>query len=137
MAKLVLDDFYDFDFILIGISCHAKDYKLAWAINKELGWDFERIEDLELQNKNEEAYFSFYAFEQEEDFRSYYLISNRSNKGFLVPERKEIDYFLELKGEFEEERIDRIKNRIKEINVVLMSFEIDPQELKSRNNLLI
>ncbi len=137
MAKLVLDDFYDFDFVLVGIACHSKDYKIAWAINKALEWDFEREEDLLLTSKDIESHFAFYNYDESEDFRSYHLISNRSKNGYLVPERKEIDYFLELKGEFDSDQIDNIIAKVKGINIVLMSFEIDPQELKSKNNLLI
>jgi hypothetical protein len=65
------------------------------------------------------------------------LLANRSGNGYLIPEQKQVDFFLEIIGDFNEEQQEYIKIQLKHINEVLMSFEIDPLSLKSRNNLLI
>lgn len=139
MAKLTLDfeEAFDLDFQLIGIACHHKDYRLAWSINKSLEIDFERIDNLDLIVKGQKAEFSVFKFEEEEDFKTYYLIANRSDKGLLIPERKEADYFLQLHGEFSDQQIKEIKAKIQKVKFVLTSFQIDPTSLKSGNNLLI
>ena len=49
--KYTLLEEYDYDFTLIGISCHAKDYRICWSINQRFGYDFEKQEhDLEMLN---------------------------------------------------------------------------------------
>lgn len=139
MAKLTLDfeEAFELDFLLIGIACHIKDYRLAYCINKALDWDLRRTDDLDLFVKNEQALFSMYEYQVEEDLKSYHLISNRSDKGLLIPERKESDFFIQLYGEFTDEQFTHIKKEIQKIKFVLTSFEIDPSKLKSGNNLLI
>src|SRR3954466_9882740 len=100
MAKLVLNIEYDFDFTLIGISCHEKDYRLSWTINNKLGIDLSKEKDLEIDVKKhkEPMIHSFFAFEEEDQFKQFYLINNRGTKGLLVPEQKQADYFLMIKG---------------------------------------
>ena len=50
-TKLTLDIEYDYEFILIGISCHSRDYKLCWAINKQQGFNFIKEAEIELTTK--------------------------------------------------------------------------------------
>ena len=42
MATLSFE--YDYDFQLIGLYCHVKDYRLAWALNKRFEFDFVKQE---------------------------------------------------------------------------------------------
>jgi hypothetical protein len=32
----------EFDFEVIGISCHQKDFKLCWSINETTGWELKK-----------------------------------------------------------------------------------------------
>ena len=41
--KYTLLEEYDYDFTLIGISCHAKDYRICWSINQRFGYDFDQL----------------------------------------------------------------------------------------------
>ena len=34
--KYYLDDTYEYDFLLLGISCHERDYRVSWALNQKL-----------------------------------------------------------------------------------------------------
>lgn len=43
MSKFQLQIDYDFDFRLIGISCHARDYRLCWALNNHLEIQLEKV----------------------------------------------------------------------------------------------
>ena len=137
MAKLVLEEVYDFDFLLIGVSCHHKPHRLAWSLNNALQWDLERQDDIQLTKKGTDSCFPLMSYLDDENFKDFHLIANRSGNGYLIAEQKQVDYFLQLIGDFTDEQVSNIKNSIKNINEVLMSFEIDPYSLKSRNNLLI
>ena len=46
---LEIEDEYDFE--IIGVSSHEKDYRLAWSLNKTLGWRLVRIEDAVVEGK--------------------------------------------------------------------------------------
>lgn len=138
MAKLVLNVEYDFDFFLLGISCHEKDYRLSWALNNNLHLELAKEKDLQIDAKKNSTplLHSIFTFDNEQECRQYYLISNRGSNGLLVPEQKHADYFLLIKGSLMKEDEPYIIKRVKETPMVLTAFEIDPIQLKSKENLL-
>ena len=135
MKKLVLEIEDDFDFCLIAISCHAKDYKLCWAINREFKFVLKREEDIFLKDRNEDISYSLYIYDDELKHCTFHVIENRSGLGYLIPEQKQADYFLMVKGIFDEE--EEMIQRLKKIDMVLTAYAVDPNSLKSKNNLLI
>ena len=138
LTLLKLDFEYDYDFLLLGISCHEKDYRLCWAINNKLGFDLKKSQELEIKEKNrkELSSYSLYSFEEIEKYREYYVIANRTNDRFLIPEQKQADYFILIKGNISRPEKDLFIKNIKEINMILAVFIINPNELKSKQNLL-
>lgn len=136
MSKFTLNIEEDYDFSLIGISCHAKDYKLCFEFNKLLEIDFIRLEDLDIDSKKTQGNYSLFEYIDEENFIDYYLISNRSNKGVLIPEHKAIDYFLLLKGASNDDIIEDIIKKTCAMQIVLTAYKIDIDTLKSKQNLL-
>ncbi len=136
MSKMVLTLDEDYDFSLLGISCHAKDYRLCWELNKVLNVDLIRTTDFEISKKSEAISFSFYEFIDETNYLEYFLISNRAKNGFLIPEQKKVDFFLMVRGNILESLTKEIIGKINSLSLVLTSFNIDPNQLKSKQNLL-
>lgn len=136
--KYTLAEEYDYDFTLVGISCHAKDYRICWAINHGFGFDLEKqSSDLELflDKEIEVSHHSLYAFYDEEDQNDYYLIGNRGLRGFLIPEQRQADYMLMIKGALPVDG-DEMAVNLKQLDHVLTAFPIDVQKLKSKKNLI-
>jgi hypothetical protein len=136
MSKLVLTFEEDYDFSLIGISCHSKDYRLCWELNKALSTDMIRTVDLEISKKGKISAFSFYEFIDDANYLEYYLISNRGNTGYIVPEQKTMDFFLMIKGNISDNHTKECIAKINSLSLVLTSFNVDPNQLKSKQNLL-
>ncbi len=137
MSKLVLEFEYDFDFALFGVSSHVANYRLAWGMNQLFEIDLERVDNLDLSfgfKKNGE--FSLYRFEDQESYTTIHLVSNRCSIGYLIPELKQIDYFVQYWGPMSDNELNGFKYKLRDIPSVLASMEIDPMVLKSRNNLL-
>ena len=136
MSKFVLEieDVFDFDFSLIGISCHSKDYRLCWEINKALDIELERKDDYQAEGSN--SSHSFSQFIDDDNYLEYYFISNRSKEGYLIPEQNRVDYFLLIKGNTSDDLTKDMICKINTISLVLTSFEIEPEQLKSKENLL-
>lgn len=151
----------DYDFVLIGISSHEKDYRICWELNNILNIDLTKIEPLEIKGKKQltPSHFSCFTFADEENFLEYFVLSNMSeaklltSKGntlfkndsdtdesteneWLVPEYKQMDYFYIIKGEVNKNEEEEIIKKIKEINAVLTTVLIDASTLKSRQNLI-
>lgn len=161
MGKHTLKIEYDYDFVLIGISSHEKDYRLCWALNNTLGLDLNKIESLEIRSKKQTtpSYFSLFKYENTEEFMEYFVIANLSeNKlfgsdentlfstgargphatenGVLIPEHKQMNYFFVIKGEIPENKREDMFRKIKELDLVLTAVFIDVRELKSKKNLI-
>lgn len=134
--KLVLD--FDFDFIVFAISCHAKDYRLCWNLNKVLGIELSKKDDyqLDLKQSKKNSTHSFYSYNDETNRLKYSLVSNRSDIGFLIEEHKETDYFFIIEGFYDLLDLTEMLHKIKSIDIVLTSFKIDPYKLKSKQNLI-
>ena len=138
MAKHKLDIEYEYDFHLIGISSHDKDYRFCWALNNTLHMEFERGKDIQIrEKKNKEAdNFSVYEYQDEEMYTDYFILVNRSGNAMLLPEQKQADFLLMVKGNMSEEEKSKLIKHIKEIPNVLTAFDIDPEKLKAKGNLI-
>ena len=85
MSKHLLINDFDYDFNTIGISCHAKDYRLCWSINNGLGVSLKKDSEIELTSrKGITTKHSCYHFFDEKSDKEYRLVSNKSQGSFLV-----------------------------------------------------
>mgnify|MGYP000377379909 FL=1 len=151
--SLELDDFSDDNYTLIGIHSTLDAYKLAFLINQKLKTRFIRAHyNLDFENKNNNASFSIYEFINNKFSHNWFLISNQyTNKTegitsglfdtneittYLIPEKKKVDYFLKLEGDFDYEFIVKSVDEINKINQVITSYTIDPNILKSKEFLI-
>ncbi len=151
--SLELDDFSDDNYTLIGIHSTLDEYKLAYLLNQNLETRFTRANyNLDFENKNNNASFSIYEFINPKFSHNWFLISNQYTNHiegvslglfqtneittYLIPEKKKVDYFLKLEGDFEYEYIVKTVDEINKINQVITSYTIDPNLLKSKEFLI-
>lgn len=136
VKKLSIDD--DYEFSLIGISSHSKDYRLCWSLNNELGTAFSKQADLkvELVKMREISLFSFYEYEDEENFNSHYIIANSGTSGALLPEHRNLDYFWMVKGNFTKRDMSELLEKLSKVEAIITCMAIDVATLKSKQNLI-
>ncbi|MES1223463.1 MAG: IPExxxVDY family protein [Bacteroidota bacterium] len=136
IKKLSIDD--DYDFSLVGISSHSKDYRLCWSVNNQLGTAFVKKEDLkvELVKSHEISLFSFYEHEDEENFNMQYIIANNGTSGMLLPEHRNLDYFWMIKGNFTKQNMRDLLEKLSKVEAVITCLEMDVATLKSKQNLI-
>jgi len=129
----------DLDFVLIAITASLKDYTLCHKINKNLEFDFEKIEDHEVYYNIDEAPlgFSKYHFFVEEGEMDYYLVNNRNSEGFLIPEMNKVDFFIIIQQFISKEEIDFILSRLNKLADIQVAAQINPLKLKSKENLVM
>ena len=135
--KRILHIDYDYDFLLIGICTHAKNYRLCWEINKILGIKLERGDDMTIKTSNgESSAYSLYFCEDEENNNYFHVISNKSQNKTLITEHKQVDYFLRIQGNRNTGYAEETLKKIRKIPIVLTAYNIDPNKLKSKQKLL-
>lgn len=134
----MLDIDYPDDFLLFGIVSSEKNYRLAWLLNTLTEHDFERKDDIDyFVNHEPAAAFARFDYYDELNRLSYHLVENKDDAYFLLPELKNIDYLMMVKGAieyFESEAYVKLLSSIAEIQFVT---SIDISQLKSKNNLII
>lgn len=131
---LELDKEMDFD--MIGICSHHSDYRLAWAINQHLELHLEKCdEDYCLTDKKGgTSDHSMYEYTDEGNRLSYFLIKNKGQGKFLIPEKPSIDFFLFLCENWAVDVTNIIKD-LKAVPSILGVYPFDPEELASAQNI--
>ncbi len=138
VRKKVLDIGYDYDFLLAAIVSPVKDYMICWHLNRQLGFDLVRQQDLEINflNRKKLGYFSCFEYKDLANHVSFVLLSNKSGGEWLIPELEKVDYFLMLRDNIEAVALKPIIESIKGIAVVQTVFEVDHHDLRSKQNLI-
>lgn len=121
------------DFELIGICSHHSDYRLAWGLNQALRLQLAKCDELFVvtnkkgQVSSEHSYYFWYDGENQIE---YYLIRNKNEGKFLIPERNQIDYFLFLRDNVILE-LEDVLEEVKNINSVMGAYIFEPESLPS------
>lgn len=90
------EDYYNFD--LIGISCHEKNYRLAWSLNRGMHWALTKSDDIEHSHKGISAKHAVFKFD--DSFGNIFmLIENRSPDSIYLSDLSQFDYLLMVKHE--------------------------------------
>ena len=139
MAKKVIKFDYssEFDFLLAGIVCPYKDYRLCFELNRALKLSFTRMKDhtLHLGKPGAKAAFSFHKainrFGEE-----FYVLGNKSVQATLIPEKPAFDFFMIVKNYGAYFDFNDIRNKIKQIEIVSAISELRVEELKSADNFI-
>jgi hypothetical protein len=137
MKKIFLDIGFDYDFLLLGIVSQEKAHRLVWFINKGLGYSFSHAGELTLyDNENVSSEFTRYEFKDEINHLEFFLIENKDESNYLLPELRHVDYFMMIKGALDFLDVKRLTDNIKPLEPVQLVTEIDHHKLKSKQNLI-
>jgi hypothetical protein len=123
----------DADYYLIGISCHLKDYRIVYNVNKELRLDLKKLNDFMTQEEKTklEMKYSFYHYKDSDHLTDYFFISNHHPESKLIKELKQTDYFLLIKGDVGEKNLTTMISSINKIPSVLTAFRVDFSKIKN------
>lgn len=126
------------DNYLFGVSCHKRDYWIAYHLNDVLRINLRRITDFPFyQSKLDEIleYPLFHDFSNDEQL-GYFLISNFNSESLLFPELKTTDFFVLVQGRLADGDESGILSGIRGINGVLTAFVPETKKLKEYDNFL-
>jgi len=135
LRKITIKVAINFDFSVIGIVSVAKGYQLCSVINKHLSINLVRQSAADFDNNSEMAITSF-RHNDEVTRISYSLVANKSGKGYLIPERSQVDFFLLIKGNHIKVK-DIVLEKLKTMNNIQTAFEIAVDQLQSKENLIL
>ncbi len=148
-----IDEFSDDDYSLIGIHTTLQDYRLAYLLNKHLQIKFCRVKkDLDFLEKNRESSYPVYEYTNAKLYQDWFLISNvfkstlkatstslfnqSDTTTYLIPEKKKVDFFLKIEGEFDDDFIVKLIEKINQIPQIITSYKLEVNTLKSKDFLI-
>ena len=154
--KLHLGDFDQVDYELIAIHTALEDYRLAFKINQTLGILLSKnANEIVVEVNKQQASFSRFTFDDEVAMMTWDLILNKQeielpdadnhNLFFgesvlttqvnLVTDLKKVDFVLKIEHD---EQIDtrEIIQDLKKIDLITAVYVVDPNDIKSKNNLI-
>ena len=108
------------DLTVFGINSHVKDYNLCWHINKILSIDLIKKNGAKTNQKENFSCFEFMLEEQK-----ILLVQNKSKKGYLLSQKKKIDYFLIFEPAVNADIRKEFLLKLSESSKILLIFEID------------
>lgn len=150
---LLTIDLEEEDFALIGIHSAEEDYRLAYLLNKHIHTNLYKANH-KLDFKNSEVIFPYFEFKNPESFINYFLINNKyksmrqnqnqsslfdgnySSVSYLIPEKKNIDYFLKIEGCYGENSLKKTVEALNNIKKIITSYTVEPNSLKSKSHLI-
>ena len=129
--KLKLEDQNSTDFRGLGIVSAEKDYRLCYFLNNELGLDFDKSVNIAFfdPGKKKRTPVSCYIHQDTENGQILYLVKNRQEGFFMVPEMKQAD-FLFLEPMNQTNSLKKIKDAISNAFYIQGCFIIPDQNLK-------
>lgn len=135
--KHILEFEEEVNYELIGLCSHHSDYRLVWSINQQLGFALEKHVGYENFDKKGTlvSEHSMYVFEDENDRLTYYLIKNKMNGKFLIPELPAIDFFLFLCDNVAVDRNELI-TKLKSVPSVIAAYPFEADEIGSVQNIM-
>ena len=137
-AKLQIEPTFDFE--LLGIVSPIREYRMAWLVNQELELNLVKADDLELEFLNSEKLeIAQYFLSLPHGFIQ--LLKNKAinstqQLAYLIPELKNLDYFLLVQDETEELDLINFVKKLSQNPLVQSIVRIDISKLKSKENLL-
>lgn len=154
--KLQLEDFDQIDYELIAIHTTLEDYRLAFKINQQLEILLSKNNnEIPIEVSKQNTSFSRFTFEDEEKMMTWDLIQNKqeielpvqsknaslfqdkmvATQVNLITELKKVDYLLKIEHE-NQIKIKDIISKINKIEAISTVYEVDANEVKSKNNLI-
>jgi hypothetical protein len=157
--KLQIEEFDAIDFQLIAIHTALEDYRLAYYINQVLCTNLAKCQSqINIKSNVGETSFGHFGFEDIKKDTYWNLIQNKTQilsskkqrglglfsdteshtltKVYLLPEYRKVDYFLKIENINEQEYMNTLVSKINTIERINTVYLIDPEKIKSKNNLI-
>jgi hypothetical protein len=126
--RLLLDD--DYEFLAFGLSCHWKDYRVAWLVNRSMNMDFHR-ETIEVRMKSGQLEdFPKFVYRDDDRRLNYFLLSNYNEDFYLFKEYKQYDYFLLVEGYLDIFPSDEFQRKLHAIEGIQFIAAMDTEVFK-------
>lgn len=134
IKRVQLENRHDDELMLLGLVSAEPDYKMSLNINKLLGISLKNTSPVKINDPSgEELSFSRFSDLRNSPETVFSLISNRSGKNYLLRKLLNIDYIFIVHNPENNDNIDKLTSRIREIETINAVFNIDLNIFRDKN----
>jgi len=130
---------FERDFDLFGLKTSVKEYKLAWYLNQHLCLNLAKSEDLAI-NFVDDRTIIISNFTFTTTHCTFKLLKNHAistnEKAYLLPELKNVDYFLMIVNESDTFDIEYYRKKLPEVKILQSFRQISIDKLQNKENLI-
>lgn len=139
VKKHKLEVAIDEDFCLLGMVADQPDYRLNLLINRTLGFNLLKQEDLVLYHRklDMDQEFSLFEYGDDESLLTYRVIGNRAENGYFLDELKNLDYLVHIQGEIMQDSIAAFISKTAAIPDIRMCLPVDLTRIRNKDRLLL
>jgi len=129
----------DLKFKLIALVTVMRGYRLCWSINQVFHFDFVKQADLVIENPRKKQRSSHDHFLHKDNLNlcTFSVVANGSQSYWILPEIKQVSYLIKISGEWHPTTIGDMIEKLNKIPNIQTAFELDIDNLKSKDNLLL
>ncbi|MBC8173409.1 MAG: IPExxxVDY family protein [Chitinophagales bacterium] len=123
--------------LLFGIVTPLKSYRLCWFINQIFDLELKKIDDLviTLHDKRKQLHFSRFRYEEQITMSAFFILENKHDGEFLLPDIKKADFILFIKGTYYQAHRQAFMQKLKLINEIQVVLPVEPKTLKSKSKI--
>ncbi|MFA5648029.1 MAG: IPExxxVDY family protein [Bacteroidales bacterium] len=112
--------------VFLAIACTLTIHKFAWELNKALGISLGETSGVTIN----ESCFPMLKDESSLPNKSIFIIKNRIEAETLIQKLENIDFILKFQGDFNNENVKEVVNKVRGIPSVIAAIKIDPSKIK-------
>lgn len=122
-------------YVLIGILSNQNDYRVSWAINRELQISLTKYsEPLSNQKENKETETTFpsvlYTYRHPDTMRTFLLYPGKNtSRQPIIKKLKNTDFILHIIGDTYSSHIAHLIKKLRAISIINLAFPIEPEKL--------
>jgi hypothetical protein len=134
ITRVQLNDYTDEESTIFGIVTTEPDYKISQLINKKLKITLKNSSTIDLTGSDGLVLnFTRYSYTSVPTETTFNLISNKSDKDYLLKKFKNIDYFFRISSIENKCDVEQLIGALREIDRITAVFRLDPMEIRDKN----
>jgi hypothetical protein len=127
IKKHTLNIEYEVEFDVFGLSTPFADYRLAWALNEQLDFKFEKSNELisifDRKTKQMKSFQQF-SYADEEDLTQIFLLKNKQGNQIVTVDHTMMDFFLIIKNNFAIDT-NKLLTQLRNTNGIVAAFKLE------------
>lgn len=127
IKKHTLNIEYEVEFDVFGLSTPFADYRLAWALNEQLDFKFEKSNELisifDRKTKQMKS-FQRFSYADEEDLTQIFLLKNKQGNQIVTADHTMMDFFLIIKNNFAIDT-NKLLTQLRNTNGIVAAFKLE------------